>query len=102
MTRSMPLSRVKKFFLPVALFLAVGPAQARLLGPLRETKLTLTRADLHTIETTLVQKIRGKPAGTKANWSDPASGNSGTITLLKISELDGQRCEEILYRKPLQ
>ncbi len=91
------MSPMAKFTLPLALFLSVGSAHAQLLGPLWETNVTLTRADLDMIETTLAEQIHGKPAGTKAKWSDPASGNSGTIKLLKISELDGHRCEEILY-----
>jgi surface antigen len=94
----MPMSPMTKFALPLALLVVAGSAHAQLLGPLWETNVTLTRADLDMIETTLAQKIHGKPAGTKAKWSDPSSGNSGTITLVKISELDGQRCEEILYR----
>ena len=89
---------IMKRALPLALLLAFRPAEAQLMGPLWETNVTLTRADLNMIRATLASKIHGRPAGTSAAWSDPASGNSGTITLLKISERQGQRCEQIEYR----
>lgn len=87
-----------KFAVPIALLLAVQPARAQLLGRLWETNVTLTRADLDLIQETLRQKIHGEPAGATAAWSDPASGNSGTVTLLQITERQGQRCERIEYR----
>jgi hypothetical protein len=87
-----------KWALSLALLLACRPAEAQLMGPLWETNVTLTRADLDMIRATLAGRIHGRPAGTSAAWSDPASGNSGTITLLKISERQGQRCEQIEYR----
>jgi surface antigen len=93
----MPMPSMVKFALPLALLLAFRPAEAQLLGPLWETNVTLTRADLDMIRTTLAQKIHGHPAGTIARWSDPAGGNSGKITLLKVFEQNGERCERIQY-----
>jgi len=49
------------------------------------------------IETTLAKEIHGRPAGTTARWHDRASGNSGKITLLKVFEQDGERCERIQH-----
>src|SRR6516162_8433049 len=98
MTRSTTMPPMMKWALPLALVLACRPAEAQLMGPLWETNVTLTRADLNMIRATLASKIHGRPAGTSAAWSDPASGNSGTIALLKISERQGQRCEQIEYR----
>jgi hypothetical protein len=92
------MSPIVKFALPVALLLAFRPAAAQLMGPMWETNVTLTRADLDLIEATLHDKIHGRPAGTSAAWRDPASGNSGTITLLRVTERQGQRCEQIEYR----
>ena len=89
---------IMKWALPLTLVLACRPAVAQFLGPLWETNVTLTRADLDLIRATLANQIHGRPAGTSAAWSDPASGNSGTIALLKISERQGQRCEQIEYR----
>ena len=83
------MSPIVKLAVPIALLPAFQPARVPLLGPLRETNVTLTRTDLDMIQTTLLQKIHGKPAGTKASWSDPASGNSGTITLLRVIERQG-------------
>jgi surface antigen len=94
----MLMSPILRFALPFALFVAVQPAQAQLLGTLWETNVTLTRADLDLIQATLAHQIHGKPAGTSASWSDPSSGNSGTITLLQVVERNGQRCEQIQYR----
>jgi surface antigen len=87
-----------KFALPLALLLACRPAAAQLMGNLWETNVTLTRADLDLIRATLANQIHGRPAGTSAAWRDPASGNSGKITLLQVSERQGQRCEQIEYR----
>jgi surface antigen len=92
------MSPLVKFVLPFALLLAFQSAEAQLLGGLWETNVTLTRADLDMIRTTLINKIHGNPSGTSAAWSDPASGNSGTIKLLNVSERQGQRCEQIEYR----
>jgi len=68
------------------------------LGPSWETYVTLTRADLDMIRATVFDQIRGKKRGTAANWANPESGNSGTITLLNISSRNGRRCEQIEYR----
>jgi surface antigen len=86
-----------KFVVPLALLVAVQPAAAQLMGPLWETNVTLTRADLDMIRATLAQKIHGHPAGTTARWRDAASGNSGKITLLRVLEQNGERCEVIQY-----
>jgi surface antigen len=98
LTGSLLMSPMVKFALPFALLLAVRPAEAQLLGSLWETRVTLTRADLDMIQATLAHKIHGKPAGTSASWTDPASGNSGRIKLLQVSDRQGQRCEQIEYR----
>jgi surface antigen len=92
------MTPIAKFALAAALLLAVQPARAQLMGRLWETNVTLTRADLDMIQETLRQKIHGKPAGTTAAWSGTASGNSGSMTLLQVTERQGQRCERIEYR----
>jgi hypothetical protein len=35
--------------------------------------------------------------GTKASWSNPESGNSGSVKLIRKLVLNRQRCEEIRY-----
>jgi surface antigen len=97
MTGNIPMTARVRFLLPFALLVAAAPAAAQLLGPLWETNVPLTRADLDMIRATLAEKIHGHPAGTIARWLDPASGNSGKITLLRVFEQDGERCERIQY-----
>ena len=95
------MSPVLKFAIPFALSLALQPAQAQMLGPLGtlwETNVTLTRGDMDLIRTILAQQIHNRPPGTSVQWKNPESGNSGSITLLTVSERQGRRCEEIEYR----
>ncbi len=87
-----------KFILPIALTLALQPAQAQILGPSWETNVTLAQADLDMIKAALAQQIHNKRLGASAAWSNPASGNSGSVTLLKIFARQGRRCEQIEYR----
>lgn len=88
-----------KFALPIALSLAAAPLHAQTpLGMSWETYVTLTQADMDMIKTTLATQVHGKKLGTQASWANPQSGNSGSITLLKISSREGRRCEQIEYR----
>lgn len=41
--------------------------------------------------------VHGKPVGTTASWSNPASGNSGSIKLVKRLTHKTQQCEDIEY-----
>jgi surface antigen len=81
----------------VVVALANPAAQAQLLGPSFESNITLTREDLDTMRQTVTQQIHGKPVGTTASWSNPASRNSGTIKLLKKFTAKNMHCEEIGY-----
>jgi len=86
-----------KPLLPFAagLFIAsVGQAQ---LLPTWETHITLTQQDLGMIRGAVTTEVHGKPAGTKAHWTNPASGNSGTIKLVKELTWQNQQCEDIAY-----
>ena len=88
-----------KLVLPIALSMtALQPARALIMGPSWETNVDLTQADLDMIKAALASQIHGKKLGTTAAWANPASGNSGSITLLNISARDGRRCERIEYR----
>src|ERR1700719_2498071 len=55
------------------------------------------RQDLEMIRGTVTNQIHGKPVGTAASWSNPASGNSGFIKLGKKLTRKKQQCEEIEY-----
>jgi surface antigen len=88
--------RVKAMVLIVAIFAnASSQAQGLLLG--FESNITLNRDDLNLIHQTVDQRIHGKPIGTTASWSNPNTGNSGTIKLLKRNTVRGLRCEEVKY-----
>jgi hypothetical protein len=87
-----------KFVLPIALSFALHSAQAQILGPAWETNVTLTRADLDMIKASLAQRIHNQRLGASTSWSNPESGNSGSMTLLKIFARQGRRCEQIEYR----
>jgi len=76
-----------KALIPV-IGLIAGAAQAQLL-PTWETNIVLSQQDL--------DLIHGKPVGTTASWSNPASGNSGFIKLGKKLTRKNQQCEKIEY-----
>jgi hypothetical protein len=98
------MPNVTKLLLPLILAAAViFGAQAQMLGPAWETNVSLTRDDMDMIKAAVTQQVHGKPVRTTVSWSNPASGNSGTIRLLRVFEREGLRCEEIEYvlRPPL-
>ena len=93
------MSRLMKFALPIALLATFQPAHAQMaFGRQWETNVALSQADIDMITATLAQKIHGHQVGAAASWSNSASGNSGTLTLLRIFRRNGQRCEQIDYR----
>jgi surface antigen len=86
---------VKALVLVIAA-LMTAPAQAQLL-PTWETHIVLTQQDLDMIRDAVTNQVHGKPAGTTATWTNPASGNSGSIRLAKKLTRKNQQCEEIEY-----
>ena len=90
---SVPL---KAIIAAVVAFSAVS-AQAQLLGPGWEANIELTKHDLNLIHAAVDQHVHGKPVGTTVHWSNPASGNSGSIKLEKKLILRNQKCEELAY-----
>ena len=87
---------VKTFVQFVAGLMIAGAAQAQLL-PTWETNITLTQQDLDMIHGAVTNQVHGKPVGTTASWSNPASGNSGSIKLVKKLTRNNQRCEDLEY-----
>jgi surface antigen len=77
--------------------LAWLPAEAQLLGLGIETNIELSRQDLDMIRHTVNTQIHGKPVGTTATWSNPASRNAGKITLTRNFVRNGQQCETLDY-----
>jgi surface antigen len=101
--RLIPCSRGKEMSLSVktlvpfvAGLMIAGAAQAQLL-PTWETHITLTQQDLDMIRGAVTNQVHGKPVGTTASWSNPASGNSGSIKLGKKLARKNQQCEDIEY-----
>jgi surface antigen len=80
----------------VAGFIIATSAEAQLL-PTWETQITLSRQDLDMIHGAVTNQVHGKSVGTTASWSNPASGNSGSIRLSKKLTRKNQQCEDIEY-----
>jgi surface antigen len=81
-----------------AVLVAWLPAQAQYLGPGIETNVALTKQDLAIMRHVVNEQVHGKPVGTSAKWSNPASQNSGKITLVRKFTRNGQQCETLDYR----
>ena len=92
------MSNPMKIVVLVAAMLAWLPAQAQYLGFGVQTNLELTKQDLDIIRQTVNGQVHGKPVGTTAKWSNPASGNSGKIRLVKKFARNNQQCETLDYR----
>jgi hypothetical protein len=74
------------------------PAPAQLLfGPAWESSITLTQGDLDLIHRTVDTEVHGKPVGTTASWSNPETGNAGTIKLLRKFRKGNLHCEQVAY-----
>ena len=92
------MSRTVKLLIPVIFGLVAAPAEAQLfLFPTWETQITLTQQDLDMIHNAVDNQVHGKPVGTRVTWSNPDSGNSGVIKLLRKFIMNRQHCEEIRY-----
>lgn len=82
----------------LACALLAGAAQAQGLTQDWDEMTPLTAQDRDVIRTTVQRDIHGHRPDTVATWSNPASGHSGTITLLSKSVRQGMPCERIEYR----
>ncbi len=82
----------------VAIALVVSlPAEAQFLGPGMRTNIELTKRDLALMQGIVNTKIYGSTVGATASWSNPDSGNYGTITLVRKYSVNGRSCESIGY-----
>jgi surface antigen len=87
---------IKPIVLIVALFASLSAqAQGLLLG--FESNIALRQDDIDLIHQTVDQKIHGNPVGTTASWSNPKTGNAGTIKLLKKFTKRNLYCERVAY-----
>jgi surface antigen len=90
------LLRVKALAPVTAALMMIAAAHAQLL-PTWETHIVLSQADLDLIHSAVANKVHGQPVGTKATWTNPASGNSGSIKLVRKLIRNSQQCERIKY-----
>lgn len=90
---SMP---VRAIVLVVTLIVSL-PASAQFLGLGFESNIELTKQDLAIIRRTVNEQVHGRTVGTSASWSNPESGNYGTITLVKRYTANGLPCESVGY-----
>jgi surface antigen len=81
----------------VATLIVSLPAHAQFLGLGFESNIELTKQDLAIIRSTVDAQIHGKTVGTSASWTNPESGNYGTITLVKKYAANGLSCESVGY-----
>lgn len=89
----------KIVMLGLASFLgAAASAQAQWFGPAWDTDTELTAQDREIVRSAVQREVHGKRADTVATWANPASGHSGTITLLRIFQRQTMPCEQIEYR----
>ena len=86
-----------KVLAPVtAALMTISAARAQLL-PTWETHIVLSQQDLDMIHSAVTSQVHGKSVGTKATWTNPASGNSGSIKLVRKLIRNSQQCERIKY-----
>jgi surface antigen len=92
------MSNPIKVLVLVAAVFAWLPAHAQYLGLGVETNIELTKQDLDIVRRTVTAQVHGQPVGTTAKWSNPVSGNSGKIRLVKKFTRNNQQCETLDYR----
>ena len=73
------------------------PAEAQFLGPGMKSNIELTKRDLAIMRGLVDTKICGRSVGATASWSNPDSGNYGTVTLVRKYSANGRPCESIGY-----
>jgi surface antigen len=86
-----------KVFVPLAVgCMIVGSAAGQML-PTWNTQIVLSKKDLALIHSVVTNQVHGEPVGTAAHWTNPISGNSGSVRLMKKLTRNDQRCEKIEY-----
>ena len=93
------MSLYRKGLIPtIAGLMVAGTVQAQLL-PTWESHIALTQQDMEMMHNAVTNQIHGKPVGTAASWTNPASQNSGSIRLVKKLARKGQQCEDLDIRR---
>ncbi|MEQ8653513.1 MAG: RT0821/Lpp0805 family surface protein [Kiloniellales bacterium] len=92
------LAKVKFLILALAV-LSFSSLAAAQMNPFGTSGFTIDDADLEAMSTASapIYANPAPPAGTKAEWSNPTSGNSGTVTLVEAFEHQGLPCRKLHY-----
>jgi hypothetical protein len=85
-----------------ALVAVTWPAEAQI-NPFRGMELDLPREDLTRLnEASASLTAEGAAAGDVAVWTNAETGNSGTVELLELFEVDGLPCQRIRHHVELR
>lgn len=66
-------------------------------GRALHSMVKLTSTDLAIVRKIVREDFTDKPNGTTKSWSNPESGNSGTVTLLDRFASQGRDCRRVKY-----
>ena len=90
----MATARLQVLAAALAMIPAILASDARgQLNPLRE--LELTAGDLELLTTTADRLYEAGRLGAVEAWSNPESGNSGTVEILELFEREGLPCRRV-------
>jgi archaellum component FlaC/surface antigen len=78
-------------------FEIVGGLGEALFGGQRKNNEGVTEQDLELIKLATYQVLSSAQRGHTRNWSNPQSGNNGTVTLKEFAEADGRDCRILNY-----
>lgn len=100
MTNSKGASMFKQFAIICAFSLALtvtdmSPALGQI-NPFDDS-LNLNRADIDMIRQAAREDLDGKEVGSVVEWSNPETGNHGSVTLLRTFEYGGRDCREVQH-----
>jgi surface antigen len=79
-----------------AAILLLAPGAFAQIGQFSNTP-NLTDKDFQIVQKLVRENLTGKPKGTTLAWSNPASKNSGTVTLLDQFPSQGRDCQRVRY-----
>jgi surface antigen len=78
-------------------FEIVGGLGEAIFGGQRKNKEGVTEQDLELIKLATYQVLSSAQRGHTRNWSNPQSGNNGTVSLKEFAETDGRDCRILKY-----
>jgi surface antigen len=87
------------FTAAIAILTMTTPASAQI-NPFGRYEQPITDDDLKLIEaaSTKLYKTDNPQVGASEKWSNPSTGNAGTVTLTQIYEKDGMPCRKLRHR----